>query len=124
MEERKKISSFRDLVVWQKAHQFVLNIYRTTDKFPKFELFGLTSQIRRAAMSIPANIVEGFKKKSKLDKVRFFNIAEGSLEETKYFLILAQDLNYLNYSNLYKDAEEIGKILNALKKSISSKLTS
>ncbi len=67
--------SFQDLVVWQKAHQFVLNIYRMSDGFPKQEMFGLTSQLRRAAVSIPANIAEGFRKKGNADKARFYNIA-------------------------------------------------
>ena len=70
--------SFQDLLVWQKSHQFVVDVYRISAKVPKEEVYGLTSQIRRAAMSIPANIAEGFKRKSNKDKARFYNIAEGS----------------------------------------------
>jgi four helix bundle protein len=70
--------SFQDLLVWQKSHQLVLDVYRISAKLPKEEVYGLTSQIRRAAMSIPANIAEGFKRKSNKDKARFYNIAEGS----------------------------------------------
>ena len=67
--------SFEDVEIWKKAHEFVLDVYRLTETFPKHELFGLTSQLRRAAVSVPANFAEGFKKTSKPDKVRFYNIA-------------------------------------------------
>ena len=86
--------SFEQLIVWQKVHRFVLGVYRFTEKFPHSETYGLTSQLRRAAVSIPANIAEGFKKRGRADKVRFLNIAQGSLEECRYYLILAKDLNY------------------------------
>jgi four helix bundle protein len=76
--------SFEDLDVWKKAHAFVVEAYRLTDTFPKNELFGLTSQLRRAAVSIPANIAEGFKKTGKPDKLRFYNISQGSLEECRF----------------------------------------
>ena len=79
--------TFEDLIVWQKAHQFVLEIYKLTSDFPGYELYGLTSQMRRAAVSIAANIAEGFGKRGKADKVRFLNIAQGSLEESRYYLI-------------------------------------
>jgi four helix bundle protein len=72
---------FEDLIVWQKAHRFVLSVYRMSDDFPKNEIYGLTSQLRRAAVSIPANIAEGFKKRTIADKTRFMNIAQGSLED-------------------------------------------
>jgi four helix bundle protein len=87
MQEATK--TFRELLFWQKAHTLVLEIYKLTEDFPKLELFGLTSQIRRSAVSIAANIAEGYKKKNNLDKARFFNISQGSLEETLYYLILA-----------------------------------
>lgn len=89
-------SRFEDLVVWQKAHQFVLKAYRLSKGFPRAEVFGLTSQFRRAAVSLAANIAEGFKKRGKADKLRFFNIAQDSLEECRYYLILARDLEYGN----------------------------
>ena len=113
-----KSKSFQDLIVWQKAHQFVLKIYSITKTFPKEEMFGLTSQLRRASISIPANIAEGFKKKSKLDKGRFYNISQGSIEECKYYLILANDLNYFNTKEIFNDLEEISKLLNSYSKSM------
>jgi four helix bundle protein len=82
--ERPAARSFRDLIVWQKSHQFVLSIYSLTARFPRQETYGLAVQMRRAAVSIPANIAEGFRKRTKADKVRFLNIAEGSLEESRY----------------------------------------
>lgn len=78
---RLPAQNFQDLIVWQKAHQFVLGVYRVSKGFPREEVYGLTSQFRRAAISVAANIAEGFKKRGRLDKVRFMNIAEGSLEE-------------------------------------------
>ena len=103
--------SFEDLIVWQKAHQFVLEVYKLTEKFPKTEIYGLTSQFRRAAISIPANIAEGFKKKGKADKVRFLNIAQGSLEEGRYYLILSKDLGYGDPKKLFDQLSEVSKIL-------------
>jgi four helix bundle protein len=102
---------FRELVVWQKAHRFVLAVYRQSQLFPKHELYGLTSQIRRAAVSVAANIAEGFKKRTKPERVRFFNIAQGSLEECRYYLILAEDLDYCNTMHLMEQLEEVSKLL-------------
>ncbi len=102
---------FQDLIVWQKAHQFVLAVYHVTQQFPKSELYGLVSQMRRAAVSIPANIAEGFKKVGKADKARYLNIAQGSLEESRYFLILAQDLGLCQSESLLDNAEEVSKML-------------
>src|SRR3984957_11392874 len=90
--ERERAKTFEDLIVWQKAHQFVLNVYSCTATFPKEEIYGLISQFRRASVSIAANIAEGFKKNGAKDKGRFFNISQGSIEECRYYLILAQDL--------------------------------
>jgi four helix bundle protein len=114
--------SFQDLIVWQKAHHFVLDIYSFTSQFPKTETFGLTAQFRKAAISIAANIAEGFRKRGKLDKIRFFNISEGSLEECRYYLLLARDLNYGNSSNLFDDAEEISKLLQSYSSTIRESL--
>ena len=86
---RTKTNNFEDLDVWKNAHQFVLTVYKLTNQFPKEELFGLTSQFRRAAISIPANIAEGYKKRGIKDKLRFYNISEGSGEECRYYLILS-----------------------------------
>ena len=109
--KRPPAKEFTDLIVWQKAHQFVLAVYRQSERFPKNELYGLTSQIRRAAVSIPANIAEGFKKKTKPDKRKFLNIAQGSLEECRYYLILAKDLDYGDTTELMTQIEEVSKIL-------------
>lgn len=105
--------SFKDLIVWQKAHQWVLEIYHFTNSFPSGEQFGLVSQLRRAAISIPANIAEGFKRKGNPDKARFYNIAQGSIEECRYYLILAGDLGYGDTRMLEKDLEEISRLLEA-----------
>ncbi|HEX7654668.1 MAG TPA: four helix bundle protein [Verrucomicrobiae bacterium] len=110
--------SFKDLIAWQKAHQFVLGIYRFTRHFPAEEKFGLTSQIRRAAVSIPSNIAEGFPKRSANDKTRFFNIAQGFLEEVHYYLILAKDLGYGDNSELMALYDEVGRLLNAYARAI------
>jgi four helix bundle protein len=91
----EKSTGFEDLVVWQKAHSFVLNVYRQTKLFPKEELFGLVSQYRRAAVSIAANIAEGYGKRSSHDKLRFYNIAEGSANECRYYAILSGDLGFV-----------------------------
>ena len=104
---------FEQLIVWQKAHQFVLGVYRLTENFPRNETYGLTSQLRRAAVSIPANIAEGFKKRGRADKVRFMNIAQGSLEECRYYLILTKDLDYGDTTKLQPQLEETSKLLEA-----------
>lgn len=90
----EKAKCFEDLVVWQKAHQFVLAAYALTRSFPREETYGLTSQFRRAAVSIAANVAEGFRKRGPADKLRFLNIAQGSAEECRYYLILSKDLGY------------------------------
>ncbi len=112
---------FQDLLVWQKAHQFVLDIYRCSNDFPKHEMFGLTSQLRRAAVSIPANIVEGYKKESALDKARFLNISQGSLEECRYYLILAPELGYVSMEiarQLSEDLDGVSRLLYGYRKSV------
>ena len=114
----EKSKSFEDLIVWQKAHAFVLDVYSFTNSFPKSEIYGLASQFRRSAVSIPANIAEGFKKKTKLDKSRFFNIAQGSVEECKYYLILSKDLNYGETVKLKSQISEVSKLLEAYNNSL------
>ena len=121
MQQRQPAQSFQDLIVWQKAHQFVLGVYQYTNNFPSSEMYGLTSQFRRAAVSIPANIAEGFKKKSTADKLRFFNIADGSLEECRYYLILSKDLGYGNNEKLRSLIEEVSKLLIAYSRGIIKK---
>lgn len=119
--DRPMAKRFTELIVWQKAHAFVLSVYRLSESFPKSEIYGLTCQLRRAAVSIPANIAEGFKKSSGADKVRFMNIAQGSLEESRYYLILTNDLGYANTEGLLLQLDEVGRILSAYAKAIKSK---
>ena len=116
--KRPPAKHFQDLIVWQKAHEFVLLIYRYSESFPESELYGLTSQVRRSAVSVPSNIAEGFKKKTKPDKVRFLNIAQASLEECRYYLILTKDLDYGDTSKLMGKLEEVSKLLEAYLSSI------
>ena len=115
----EKAKDFTDLLVWQKAHKFVLEVYSITNSFPKSEQFGLTSQLKRAAISIPANIAEGFVKNGIADKLRFYNIAEGSVHECKYYLILTRDLGYIDNLELSYLLEEISKLLGSYMKSIN-----
>ena len=112
---------FEDIYAWQKAHAFVLLVYRVTGHFPEVERFGLISQFRRAAVSIEANIAEGYKKLSKADKLRFFNISQGSLEECRDYIILSRDLNFLQqgeFEALCIRMEEASKLLNAYCKGV------
>ena len=109
--------------MWKKAHGLVLEIYNITREFPSEERFGLVSQMRRAAVSVPANIAEGFKKQTLKDKSNFYNIAQGSLEDLRYYLILSKDLKYMqgNQGTL-NIVEEIGRMLYGLIRSIKSRL--
>ncbi len=116
--------SFTDLVVWQRAHEFVLDVYKVTKTFPVEERFALCSQFQRAAISVPANIAEGYKKLSKADKLRFLNIAQGSLEECRYYIVLSRDLLYINietYNELIGKVEETSRLLNSYVRGVVSK---
>jgi len=115
---RAPARTFEDLIVWQKAHAWVLAAYRLTDGFPSRELYGLTSQLRRAAVSIPANIAEGFKKTGVADKRRFMNTAQGSLEECRYYLLLVRDLNYADTRQPAVQLEEVSRLLDAYTRAI------
>ena len=115
---RAAARTFEDLVVWQKAHQFALAVYRMTRTFPRSEVYGLTSQFRRAAVSIAANIAEGFRKRGNADKLRFLNIAQGSLEESRYYLILVRDLEYGDVTEAKAILEETSKLLEAYSRAI------
>ena len=108
---RAKIQRVEDLLVWQKSHQLVLAVYTATRAFPKDERYGIVSQIRRAAASVPANIAEGFRKRTKVEKQRFVTIAHGSLEETRYFLILSRDLGYCEIADMLSLSDEVSKLL-------------
>lgn len=123
MNDRMK--GYKKLQVWQKAHQFVLLTYKYSKDFPQSELFGLTSQIHRAVISIAANIVEGQASNSKKDFLNFLNIANRSLVETEYLLEAAVDLGYLSkekFSELEKLRCEVGNLLNGLMRSVRTKL--
>jgi len=117
------MKTFRELRVWQKAHGLVLEIYRITEKFPDKERFGLISQMRRSAVSVPVNIAEGFKRRSDKEFRQFINIAPSSLEETKYYLILSAELKYINRIDRQKLlvlSDEVGKMLYGFYKKLNS----
>lgn len=106
-----KSESFRDVLVWQKAHAFTLAVWSITATFPREEMFVITAQLRRAAMSVPSNFVEGFRKRTKPDKIKFYNIAQGSADECLYQLILSHDLKYADTTALRSDLEEVSRLL-------------
>ena len=117
------IEKFRKLKVWEKAHLLVLQVYKVTEDYPRHEQYGLTSQMRRATVSIVANIVEGTKRNTNKDKRHFFTMSDTSLEEAKYFFILSLHLKYINEDaakDLTKRAREVGRMLNGLIKSLKS----
>lgn len=111
-----KIKSFTQLIVWQKGHSLALEIYTLTQKFPKCEIFGLVSQIRRCAVSITSNIAEGFSRRTEKEKIQFYHISLGSLTELQNQLLLARDLKYVNieeFKNTANLSVEVAKLLNA-----------
>jgi len=124
VKDAKVEKGFRKLIVWQKAHQWTLLIYKLTEKFPKHELFGLTSQMRRAAVSVAANMAEGYAAGGKGQFRRYLDIAQGSLAEVEYYLILALDLKYITQAD-YNEAEslraETGFLLHRLIESLNRK---
>lgn len=107
------MAKYKNLIVWQKANDLALMVYKLTDDFPQREMFGLTNQIRRAVLSIPVNIVEGYGRRSKQELSRFIDIARGSLAETEYLLEFSQQVGYINQdiSNIKLLIEEVGKLL-------------
>lgn len=118
----EKSNTFKGLIVWQKSHLLVLAIYKATKNFPKEEIYALTSQVRRASVSIAANIAEGYKKKTIPNKLNFPNISEGSLEEVKYYILLSKDLEYINEktaNELDNLADEVGRLINGYSKAVS-----
>ena len=119
-----KIKSFTDLVAWQEAHKLVLAIYKVTKDFPKEEQFGLTSQVRRAAISVSSNIAEGFSRKSYIDKNRFYSMARGSITELQSQLLIAKDIGYIKQSKFREVADQtvvVHKLINGLLKSSQDK---
>jgi len=119
MNNEDKLEKFQDLLVWQKAHELALEIYKFTRDFPKEEKFALVSQMRRAAVSVPANITEGFRKRGSKDKLNFYNIAQASLDELYYYIILSKDLGFiLDDTDFIPRIEEIARMLSGLIKSI------
>ena len=112
-----QIKSFEDLLVWQKAHKIVLNIYKLLEKFPKEEKYRIIDQLVRAVISIPTNISEGFGRYTSKDYIHFLIISRGSLSEVKYLILLSKDLKYITeneYQELNNDLSEVGKMLNGL----------
>jgi len=105
------MQNYKELKVWEKSHRFTLKIYEITKVYPKDEIFGLVSQMRRASSSIPANIAEGCGKFSQTDLARYLNIALGSANEVDYFLTLSRDLDYINQNQF----EELEKLINEIK---------
>lgn len=127
MEKTKKIASFTDLNVWGAGHQFVLVVYNESRKFPKEELFGLTSQLRRAVVSFTSNIAEGFSRSTYPDKIHFYVMAVGSLTESQNQLLIARDLAYLpkeKFDILAEETVALSKMINGLIKVSKSHLTS
>lgn len=111
-------TTFKDLIAWQKAHQLVLDIYKRSSSFPADERFGLTSQVRRAAVSVAANLAEGFRKRHKKEKIYFYSVSQTSLEEVRYYLILGNDLGYWNQFDLEPQLEETSKLIEGLIQSV------
>ena len=114
-----KIKDFTDLKVWQKSHELVLAVYKITRDFPAEEKFVLVNQMRRAAIPVPANIAEGFKKRGNKNKGNYYNIAQGSLEEVKYYIILSRDLGYIKSADEFiSEANEISRMIHGLIESL------
>lgn len=121
------LKSFQELDAWKKAHSLTLDIYQVTKTFPQDERFGLSAQLRRCASSVPANIAEGFGRRSTKDFVRYLEIASGSLEETRYFLVLARELGYLKadgFKAFKASCDETGRLLGGLVRSLRKRNSS
>lgn len=121
----ESIKTFKDLETWQKAHQLALSIYQITQSFPSEEKFGLISQIRRATISITANIAEGFGRYHFKDKLKFYYNSRGSLFEVQNFLLLSKDLSFLDpasHKKLYMASEEVARLLYGLIRSLEKQL--
>ncbi len=115
------MSNFENIVAWQKAYKFTLLAYQVTNTFPECERFGLCSQFKRAAVSVPANIAEGYKKLSKSHKLRFYNIAQGIIEECRFYIYLSKDLGYIDaavFTELMESLSDASRLLNAYCKGV------
>ena len=112
---------FQNLELWQKAHQCVLGNYRLASRFPKEERYALGDQLRRASVSIAANIAEGYRRTTSADKARFFDMALSSSDEVQYYLILARDLGYSDTADLLLQIDEVQRMLNAYVRAIRSR---
>ena len=116
-----RIKSFTELTVWQRAHELSLQIYKVTAGFPRAEIFGIVSQLRRASVSVPANIAQGFGRRTTKELLRSLQIAAGELEEVRHFLILSKDLGYIATPSLQKMTElcdSVGQLISALGRSL------
>ena len=117
----EKIKSFTDLIAWKKGHQLVISVYRITDNFPQKEIFALTNQMCRCAISITSNIAEGFSRKGTKEKIQFYHMSLGSLTELQNQLLIARDINYLPENEFIKLANqtvEVSKLINGLIRSL------
>lgn len=121
----EKIKSFTDLKAWQEGHKLVLMIYECTKKFPKDELFGLTNQIRRAAVSITSNLAEGFSRRSNKEKIQFFSTAHGSVTEVQSQILIARDVQYLStekFSEIAEQSVQVHKLISGLLKYLRNQI--
>ncbi len=120
-----EIKSYRDLIVWQRAMDFVTEVYQATATFPRDEIYGLTSQLRRSAVSVPSNIAEGHGRRTTRDFINFLSIAYGSLNEAQTQILIGQRLGYLpgdECQKLEALSAEVGRLINGLSRSLSEKL--
>ncbi|MCK4524941.1 MAG: four helix bundle protein [Candidatus Andersenbacteria bacterium] len=117
----EKIKSFTDLIAWQKGHQLVISVYKITNNFPQKEIFALTNQMCRCAISITSNIAEGFSRKGTKEKIQFYHMSLGSLTELQNQLLIARDIDYLSNEEFTKLADqtvEVSKLINGLIRSL------
>jgi four helix bundle protein len=119
------IKSYRDLQVWQKAHELTLLVFKTTDSFPRTDLYGIVSQVRRSSSSVAANIAEGFGRGTTKEFLRVLQIARGELEETRYFMLLSRDLHKISpeeFARIDAECDSVGRLMNALARSLRARL--
>ena len=119
------IKTYYELKVWQKAHELTLLVFRLTEKFPRVDLFGIVSQVRRSSSSVAANIAEGFGRGTTKELLRSLQIARGELEETRYFMLLSRDLGKITkeeFTQVSGECDSTGRLINALGRSLRSKL--